>query len=323
MEDLLETVGLVAQDDDFWNRLTSVDRPPSSEQLRRATQLDTPAFAALLEASGYGTPPPPPADELVNETVKALIAAASITDPGRAQSRIKFARSQLTTLVIRVRRQVRDPRMIQPEAGILKKSGEQLAQGARWVIPRAVAGAATALVELHAPGSGAGFVAGHALEEVAKDLTESAAGMFIGHPQPVSGDYEIEDLAWTQIDPISVHLAALLDRISALEEIGKSSTRSEAYKPLLDEAQRHLTRLKELISDSRAMNEDGSAMDAFCAVGEVLDMVLKRKGVLTHIMLLDGGTELRVIDMEEAKYSLTRLRARLKYLQSRSNDLFG
>src|SRR6516165_8333659 len=40
VEDLLETVGLIAQDDDFWNRLENADHPPSSEQLERVKRID-------------------------------------------------------------------------------------------------------------------------------------------------------------------------------------------------------------------------------------------------------------------------------------------
>lgn len=75
VEDLLETVGLITQDDDFWNRLENVNRPPSSEQLARVRQIDPLAFAALLEAAGYRSPPPPPVEELVDETIQALIVA--------------------------------------------------------------------------------------------------------------------------------------------------------------------------------------------------------------------------------------------------------
>src|SRR5579863_6547044 len=45
VEDLLETVGLIAQDTDFWARLSDINRPPSSQQLERLRQLDPLAFA--------------------------------------------------------------------------------------------------------------------------------------------------------------------------------------------------------------------------------------------------------------------------------------
>src|SRR5262249_12876128 len=134
VEDLLETIGLIVQDDGFWARLTDVRRPPSYEQLERVRQLDPPAFAALLEAAGYRSPPPPPVDELVDDTIRALIVAVtSFRDCGI--DRLGGARWQLRTLVIRVRKPVNEQEIPELAPSVLRSSARSLGRAARWLIP--------------------------------------------------------------------------------------------------------------------------------------------------------------------------------------------
>jgi len=250
VEDLLETVEAVAHDDDFWNRLIDVERPPSYEQLERVKEIDSLAFAALLEAAGYRSPPPPPADVLVDDTVVALVNAATVTDPASAAQRVKAARWYLLTLVMRVRRQIREEQVPEVAPSILRSSARSLGRAARWLIPRVVAGAAGAIVEAHAPGTGVGFIVGSSVKRVAEDLSEYMADMVIGDPVPASGDIAVDGLGetkWTQIDPLIVHIAALSDQLTTLyvhpHTLG-------VMRALASESRRHSDRLEELAGDN-------------------------------------------------------------------------
>jgi hypothetical protein len=212
VEDLLETVGLIAQDDDFWARLNDVNRPPSIVQLERVRELDPLAFAALLEAAGYISPPPPPVDELVDDTIEALIVALT-SSTGIRPDQVGGARWQLQTLVMRVRRQVSEQETPQLAPSVLRSSARSLGRAARWLILRVVVATAGAVVETHAPGSGLGLLVGRSVERTAEDLAELGTEILIGDPAPVSAAVSAEEPGWTEIDPVSVHLAALSDPI--------------------------------------------------------------------------------------------------------------
>src|SRR5215472_1139475 len=176
VEDLLETVGLIVQDEDFWVRLTDVNRPPSSQQLERVRQLDPLAFAALLEAAGYASPPPPPVEELVDDTIRALIVAVTSFTGGRADQ-VGGASWQLQTLVMRVRRQISEQQTPELTPSILRSSARSLGRVVRWLIPRVVAATAGGVVEAYAPGSGLGLLAWRSVERTAEDLGELVTEM--------------------------------------------------------------------------------------------------------------------------------------------------
>jgi hypothetical protein len=301
VEDLLETVGLVVQDDDFWDRLTDIDRPPSLQQLERVRELDNLAFAALLEAAGYTAPPPPPADELVDDTIKALMAAATVTQPHVAAERVKNARSQLTTLTMRVRRQIGDHRVVEAAPSVLRSSARSLGRGTRWLIPRVVAGAAGGLVELYAPGVGAGFFVGRSVQHVAEDLAELAADMVIGDPQSSPEDQHIPELPWRTIDPLAVHVAALSDHLNALETYqGDAPTPPQDMAPLLYDARRHLNRLEELISDNAKYMDE-----------RVADRILILRRTLEAASLANSVINPRPVEFKSAIHALGWLRHRL------------
>jgi hypothetical protein len=247
VEDLLETVGLIVQDEDFWARLSDVDHPPSAQQLERVRQLDPLAFAALLEAAGYTSPPPPPVDELVDDTIQALIVAVTSFTGDRADQ-VGGARWQLLTLVMRVRRQISEQQPPEPAPSVLRSSARSLGRAARWLIPRVVAATAGGLVEAHAPGSGLGLLAWRSVERTTEDLGELAAEMVIGDPPPVPAAVSADEPAWTAIDPLSVHLAALSDQLHALTL--NNEIPAEYIRQVVREARRHLNRIEELANDN-------------------------------------------------------------------------
>jgi hypothetical protein len=247
VEDLLETVGLIVQDEDFWVRLTDVNRPPSSQQLERVRQLDPLAFAALLEAAGYASPPPPPVEELVDDTIRALIVALTSFTGGRADQ-LGGARWQLQTLVMRVRRQISEQQTPELTPSVLRSSARSLGRAARWLIPRAVAATAGGVVEAHAPGSGLGLLAWRSVERTAEDLGELVTEMVIGDPPPVPAAVFADEPAWTAIDPLSVHLAALSDQLHGLTL--NYQIPAEDIRHVAHEARRHLNRIEELANDN-------------------------------------------------------------------------
>jgi hypothetical protein len=248
VEDLLETVGLIVQDDDFWVRLADVDRPPSSQQLERVRQLDPLAFAALLEAAGYVSPPPPPVDELVDDTIRALIVAVTSFTGGRADQ-VGGARWQLQTLVMRVRKQISEQETPELAPSVLRSSARSLGRAARWLIPRVVAATAGAVVEAHAPGSGLGLLAWRSVERTAEDLGELATEMVIGDPSPAPAAVSMDEPRWTTIDPLSVHLAALSDQLHGLT-LNNYEIPADYIRQVANEARRHLSRIEELANDN-------------------------------------------------------------------------
>jgi hypothetical protein len=271
VEDLLETVSLIVQDDDFWSRLTGVNRPPSDQQLQRIRQLDPLAFAALLEAAGYASPPPPPVDELVDDTIQSLITTmTSLRDVEIDE--VGGARWQLRTLVMRVRRQINEPEIPELAPNILRSAARSLGRAARWLIPRVVGATAGAVVEAHAPGSGLGLLASRSVQRTAEDLGELAAEMVIGDPSPALATVSVDEPPWTEIDPLAAHLALLADQLHGMGPAALplfSDTRVELVRQLVCEARRHLNRIEEVAGD--LSRETVSVADKIQAIRKALD----------------------------------------------------
>jgi cytochrome P450 len=80
-EDLLETVSFIIHDEDFWQRLRQETAAPlTPAQAARLRDVDTEAFAALLAAAGYHSPPPPDVHELIDDAVGSLSLALDMSD---------------------------------------------------------------------------------------------------------------------------------------------------------------------------------------------------------------------------------------------------
>lgn len=273
VEDLLETVGLIIQDADFWTRLSDIDRPPSSQQLERLRRLDTLAFAALLEAAGYASPPPPPADELVDDTVQALVVALTSSRDSHIEQidQVDRARWQLQTLVMRVRRQISAQQPPELASSVLRSSARSLGRAARWLIPRVVAATAGAIVESHAPGSGLGLLASRSVERTAEDLGELAADMVIGDPLPALAISSRGEPDWTEIDPLSLHLAALSDQLNSLILPADHDVPVAYIREIVSNARRHLNRIEELVADNNRETMD--LAEHIRRLGDVIDLL--------------------------------------------------
>jgi hypothetical protein len=270
-EDLLETVALIAADDDFWGRLErAAAEPPTAAQLDRLREFDGAALAVLLEVSGYATPPPPPVDELVDDTLADLAAALDRPDGGGG-ARVRAAQNSLITFTWRVRRQVTELEPTPLEPSLLRASARRLGRAARWLLPKVTAVSAGAVVESLAPGSGIGLIVGAAAKKVAEDGVELAATLAAARipdgTEPSAGE---PDEPGPLQHPILVHSAALLDQLHGLrgaaEQAGRYTPPDDAEIDLARRAARQLRRLEDVLADAGRLDPD--ARQAILAIAE-------------------------------------------------------
>jgi hypothetical protein len=291
-EDLLETVSAVAQDEEFWQKLHN--GVPSRIQLERIAQLDTGAFAVLLEAAGYSSPPPPAVEVLVEEMRDALEAAAkdSFSDADAA-NRIRSARRSLTILTMRARHQIPRNRPLGVEESGLHSAAASLGKAARRLIPPAVGVGAGALVEMHLPGTGAGLAIGKMLQNVFGNGIELAAATVIGNPGPTSDikPDPVDDERLKGMNPLRVHMAALADNLGTLKSLLGEAPSDHGLK-FLRETWRHMQRINELLEDWEEDPQDYSG--AYSAMEQRLSEISR---------LLDYPPSARYIE-RSARYDL-------------------
>ncbi|WP_370967354.1 hypothetical protein [Amycolatopsis sp. cg9] len=106
LDDLLSTISSIATDDNLWSNLADPSKhaPLSLQEIEKITSDAPLALPYILKTWGYSTPPPPPAEDLVNETVGAL--RASLSFQGDRRTAAQEARWQVITFEMRVRRQI-------------------------------------------------------------------------------------------------------------------------------------------------------------------------------------------------------------------------
>lgn len=269
-EDLLETVALIAADDDFWGRLErAAAEPPTAAQLDRLREFDGAALTVLLEVSGYATPPPPPVDELVDDTLADL--AAALDRPDDRGVRIRAAQNSLITFTWRVRRQVTELELSPLEPSLLRASARRLGRAARWLLPKVAAVSAGAVVESLAPGSGVGLIVGAAAKKVAEDGMELAATLAAARIPDGTIDDPAEPADFRPVHPVLVHSAALLDQLqglrSAAEQAGRYTPPDDAEIDLARRAARQLQRLEDVLADAGRLDPD--ARQAIIAIADV------------------------------------------------------
>jgi hypothetical protein len=287
-EDLLETVDAIAHDDDFWERLErAAAEPLTADQLDRLRELDGTTLAVLLEASGYATPPPPPVDELVDDTIADLAtaldaAARPLPDAAWGQDdqrqRVRAAQNSLITFTWRVRKQVTELTPSPLEPSLLRASARRLGGAARWLLPKVAAVSAGVLVESVVPGTGIGLVVGAAAKKVAEEGVELAATLAAARipdgtqdsPARVNGPPSGRPL-----HPVFVHSAALIDQLHGLEEAGRDATDAwpdDSERDVARRAARHLRRLEEVMADADRLDPD--ARLGIQEIARVLDRYL-------------------------------------------------
>src|SRR5262249_49922458 len=136
---------------------------------------------------------------------------------------------------------------------VIRSCARALGRAAHWLIPPAVAATAGAAMErLYPGGPELAYFGWASLKRIAEDLSKLIAEMLIGNPSPAPELANLDEPAWTEIDPLDVHIAALLDQISAFNRFsGTAGTApSEKFRQMLSEMHRHLNRLEELIIDN-------------------------------------------------------------------------
>jgi hypothetical protein len=259
-DDLLETLTAIARDDAFWDGL---GRGEVLDEDWRAVlaRVDPTAFETLLHASGYHNPPPPPAGELVDDTMRELADALRLnrSEPDR-RAAIGRARRGLLLTIMRIRRQIvrTEPSPVEP--AVLRSIARSTLTVARWVIPAAVAVTAGVLVEFAAPTTGIGFVVALAAKKVIEDRVQRGTERLLQRleapaddeqPPPPEKEEEMPPL------PIVVanHVAAAATLLSGVAtQVGSAAhkpgfTLPDEHRTALLAAHRHLARADELCAD--------------------------------------------------------------------------
>ena len=100
---LLETLSSIAHDDQFWVDLQDRAHVLSEQEIETLAWFDDTTLGAVLVASGYRTPPPPPVEELVSDTRQAVFIAL---EEGVRPELVDEARRRLILFLWRIRRQL-------------------------------------------------------------------------------------------------------------------------------------------------------------------------------------------------------------------------
>ncbi|MGB7981421.1 MAG: hypothetical protein WCF36_11590 [Candidatus Nanopelagicales bacterium] len=241
-------------------------------------------LADLFEICGYSTPPPPPAAELVDET---LVAIRDLDNFGvqNPQNCIRQARSMIYAAVMRARLQLPRP-STDADADAVRARLRTLARSvtgiARKALPIAAGAAMGALVEGLAGGFAGGSLGAAIAVAVARKLAESApeASLPRADPSPDSVD-DVPTVRWDlpPVDGITLHEAALIDQLHG-----------ELNAP---EVSRHVDRLADLMDDRDWLGAGGvrSLSGGIQAGAADLSQIIMR--VLT---LVDSGAQAAGLD---------------------------
>ena len=258
-EDLLETLQAMAADEEFWNQLQA-GYPISEEYDRTLSNIDAHAFELLLEACGYRAPPPPTAGELVDETLNELAAALESQSGARpSPAAVSQARRGLILTIWRVRRQIQAPNPTPATPSRLRSAARTAGRAARRLIPLAVAGAAGAIVEIHAPATGVGVVISKSAQKVTEDLIEVGATWLMVDRFGAEAAERSQDGSTRQVirglpegavgEVLQAHLAALADALREEADRDRPRFSEEAVREPVAHARRHAERIIELLTD--------------------------------------------------------------------------
>jgi hypothetical protein len=135
-----------AADDDLWSRMADAAAagPLTTEQVDMLSEATESALPLLLSQFGYRCPPPPPAGELVDDTVAAL--AAALTADVDRPAMVKQARWHFLTMSMRIRRQLGQAPPI-AHTSVLRGCARRVGSTARVLVPAVVAAGSKAFVE--------------------------------------------------------------------------------------------------------------------------------------------------------------------------------
>jgi hypothetical protein len=271
VDDLLETLGFIARDNLFWNRLRAEGEVLEASEIDALQHFDGDGLGALLVACGYRSPPKPPVEQLISDTRDALGYAAAARSQG---DQVDAARRQLQRFIERTRRQVADPANEPPHE--ILTVGQRAGQVARDVLPVAAGVAAGAIVEAALPGSGAGVQTGMGVaalgrtvvekgittttEKAAENGTRWAVGTLVGRSAKAakhqsadhSEDGETSSRVPAADEAVLVHLAAAQQHLHASLR-GRALGGSLRGGDLLA-AMRHVRRVADIAQDNFGPN---------------------------------------------------------------------
>lgn len=305
---LLDSISAIALDEPFWERLSNTAdyAPMTEEDLDELTQVAWATLPYVLETWGYTDPPPPPASALVADTVTSLNAAFDFE--ADRHTAINETRWHLTTLVMRVRRQIGQLTTSGPSPERLHDLAKSLSSTARGLIVPVGASFAGIITESFAAKSDptaaklVGKFAEHSTRLGLEAVVGRSAKRRASTPQP-------SDRALREITPIAVHLNGVSDN---LHRVGIEGVENQV-EDLLAQAHKHASRARELAVEqtrhmSSAVDDLTSAltraMEIHCVNGDLtepLDASQDALGVAYRIILDRADSLPNAEALDEAK----------------------
>lgn len=241
---LLDSISAIALDEPFWERLSNTAdyAPLTEEDLDELTQVAWATLPYVLETWGYTDPPPPPASSLVAGTVTALNAAFDFETDRKAA--IIETRWHLTTLVMRVRRQIGQLTTSGPAPERLHGLAKSLAATARGLIVPVGASFAGIITESFAAKSDptAAKLAGKFAEHSTRLGLEAIVGR---SAERRTSTPQISERALLEIAPVAVHLNGVSDILHRIDVEGAENQVGD----LLTQARKHASRARNLAVD--------------------------------------------------------------------------
>lgn len=262
VESLLETLSFIGQDDALWRRLTEAAEVLSTKHLDALSLFDDMELGAMLVATGYRSPPPPPVEELIADTRHALALAL---DAGPSPDLVGDARRSLIMFTYRARRQVQVIDELATSSNTITVVGRRAASVARDITPIALGAAAGAITEAMLPGTGVGVGTGMGVKKVAeKGLSKfistaaekgtelaalAAMGYAVADPPPHDLATGPDELV-TPDQAIAAHVASARAILSAFIK-----NRYDRHGRELDDIDGHLRRIVELSHDHQGPSD--------------------------------------------------------------------
>ncbi|MBA8792856.1 uncharacterized protein YoaH (UPF0181 family) [Friedmanniella endophytica] len=147
---MIQTMRAIQRDESFWDSLVSGShlgiREKNWASWVSLAEVGVQDFAAILQACGYVTPPPPPATRLAESLMDAIGEIGAIRSVSDPTVLIRNVQQEMIYAVLRIERQVKkiDPKS---SGGSLAAVAKQLGKHAREIVPIASVMAAGAVVE--------------------------------------------------------------------------------------------------------------------------------------------------------------------------------
>ncbi len=224
VEALLETLGFIVADDRFWTDLSNRAHVLEQREIDALGWFEDGALGALLTACGYHSPPPPPVDQLVEDTRHAV--GFALAEKPRPEM-IDEARRRLEIFLYRTGRQL-EAIEEGPSVGTAPSISRRVGRVARKWIPVVAGMAGGTALESILPsglwvGGAMGMIGGKVVTKGAEDLSAHLADVAV---LAVLGDtlldpppYDEQAERWTVATPdlvLSARVAVAQHRLHQL-----------------------------------------------------------------------------------------------------------